>query len=253
MEYLFIAVSAFLASLVTFYSGFGLATILMPIVAIFFPLPIAIGLTAVVHLVHSVLRTGLLWKAIDWNIVFRFGIPALIAVIPGALALQKLSQFVPLKKYTLLSIHGEISILHLCIGLLLILFALMEMFPNKIRVKNLILGGILSGFFGGLSGNQGAIRSAFLIQTHLTKEAFIGTNAIIGAVVDLFRIVIYSWSFGQLLVHIDKALLGTALSGALAGIFLGMTLLKKVTIGFIQKVIIVLLYFLGTLLVLGII
>jgi hypothetical protein len=135
----------------------------------------------------------------------------------------------------------------------LILFATMEMFPNKIRIKNLMLGGVLSGFFGGLSGNQGAIRSAFLIQTHLGKEAFIGTNAFIGAVVDLFRIVIYSWSFGQLLVHIDKTLLGTALGGALAGIVLGMTLLKKVTIGFIQRVIVALLYFLGTLLVLGII
>ncbi|HEY5235856.1 MAG TPA: sulfite exporter TauE/SafE family protein [Rhabdochlamydiaceae bacterium] len=253
MEYLLITLSAFLASLVTFYSGFGLATILMPIIAVFFPLPIAIVLTAVVHLVHSLLRTGLLWKAINWKIVIRFGIPALIAVIPGALALQALSQIAPLKKYTFFAIHGEISILHLCIGLLLIMFATMEMFPNKIRVKNLMLGGVLSGFFGGLSGNQGAIRSAFLINTHLGKEAFIGTNAIIGAVVDIFRIVIYSWSFGQLLIHIDKALLGTALGGALAGIFLGMILLKKVTIGFIQKVIVALLYFLGTLLVLGII
>lgn len=253
MEYLLITLSAFLASLVTFYSGFGLATILMPIIAIFFPLPIAIGLTAVVHLVHSLLRTGLLWKAINWEVVVRFGIPALLAVIPGALALQKLSQFAPLKKYTVFSIHGEISILHLCIGLLLILFATMEMFPNKIRVKNLMLGGILSGFFGGLSGNQGAIRSAFLIQTHLGKEAFIGTNAIIGAVIDLFRIVIYSWSFGQLLVHIDKALLTAAIGGALAGICLGMILLKKVTIGFIQRVLVALLYFLGTLLDLGII
>jgi hypothetical protein len=72
-------------------------------------------------------------------------------------------------------------------------------------------------------------------------------------VVDLFRIVIYSWSFGQLLLHIDKPLLGTALGGAFAGIFLGMSLLKKVTMGFIQKVIVILLYFLGTLLVLGII
>jgi len=253
MEYFFIAVSAFLASLVTFYSGFGLATILMPVIAVFFPLPVAIGLTAIVHLVHSVLRAGLLWKAIQWDVVFRFGIPALMAVIPGALALQKLSHFAPLRKYTVLGIHGEISVLHIFIGVLLILFASMEMFPQKIGVKNLILGGILSGFFGGLSGNQGAIRSAFLIQTHLNKEAFIGTNALIGAVVDLFRIAIYSWSFGQLLVHIDKTLLGAAFGGALTGIFLGMALLKKVTIALIQQIIVGLLYFLGALLVFGLI
>ncbi|HEX2579871.1 MAG TPA: sulfite exporter TauE/SafE family protein [Rhabdochlamydiaceae bacterium] len=253
MEYFFIAVSAFLASLVTFYSGFGLATLLMPVIAVFVPLPLAIGLTAIVHLVHSVLRAGLLWKAIHWDIVFRFGIPALMAVLPGALVLQQLSHFAPLKKYTVWGFHGEISLLHLFIGVLLILFASMERFPQKIGVKNLMLGGILSGFFGGLSGNQGAIRSAFLIQTRLSKEAFIGTNALIGAVVDLFRIAVYSWSFGQLLVHIDKPLLGTALGGALAGIFLGMTVLKKVTIAFIQRLILTLLYFLGTLLVLGLI
>ncbi len=253
MEYLLIGLSAFLASLVTFYSGFGLATILMPIIAVFFPLPIAIGLTAVVHFVHSLLRTGLLWKAIDWKIVLRFGIPALIAVIPGALALKELSKFAPLKKYTIFSIAGEITLLHLCIGILLILFATMEMFPNKIRVKNLMLGGALSGFFGGLSGNQGAIRSAFLIHTHLGKEAFIGTNAFIGAVVDIFRIAIYSWSFGQLLVSIDKTLLWSAVGGAFVGVFLGMILLKKVTMTFIQQIVIVLLYLLGALLALGII
>lgn len=120
-------------------------------------------------------------------------------------------------------------------------------------MKSLTLGGILSGFFGGLSGNQGAIRSAFLIHTHLGKEAFIGTNAIIGAVIDLFRLVIYSWSFGQILIDIDKPLLAAAVGGALLGVFLGMILLKKVTIRFIQRIIVALLYFLGALLVIGII
>jgi uncharacterized membrane protein YfcA len=253
MEYCIIALSSFLASLVTFYSGFGLATILMPVIAIFFPLPIAIGLAAVVHLVHSMLRTGLLWKAIDWKIVVHFGIPALIAVIPGALALQKLSHFAPLTTYTFFSIKGEVSILHLCIGLLLIFFATLEMFPREYRVKNLILGGALSGFFGGLSGNQGAIRSVFLVNMDLDKEAFIGTNAVIGVVVDIARLVIYSFSFGTLLVQADRTLLGVALGGALAGIFLGMFLLRKATIAFIQKVIIALLYLLGILLAVGII
>lgn len=253
MEYIIIAVCSFLASLVTFYSGFGLGTILMPIVAIFFPLPVAIGLTAVVHLLHNVLRTGLLWKAIDWKVVLRFGIPALFAAIPGALALQGLSRIAPIQNYSIFSIRGEISILHICIGLLLILFATMEMFPNKYRVKNLFFGGMLSGFFGGLSGNQGAIRSAFLIQADLGKESFIGTNAAISVVVDIVRLVIYSLSFGQLLLHLDASLLGAAIGGALAGICLGMIMLRRVTLAFIQKVIIVLLYFLGILLAAGIV
>lgn len=253
MDYFFIAITAFLASLVTFYSGFGLATILMPIFAVFFPLPIAIGLAAVIHLLNSLLRTELLWKAIDWNIALRFGIPSLIAVVPGAWVLQELSKVAPIKTYTIFTIPAQISILHLCIGVLLIFFATMESLPTQIKFKNLVIGGLFSGFFGGLSGHQGAIRSAFLINTGMGKEAFIGTNAIIGAVVDTTRLVIYSFSFGALLIHVNQYLLMTAFGGALAGIFLGMILLKKVTIGFIQKLMIGLLYFLGFLLILGVI
>lgn len=253
MEYFFIALTAFLASLVTFYSGFGLATLLMPIVAIFFPLPLAIGLTAVVHLVHSLFRTGLLWKFIDWKIVVQFGMPALIAAVPGALTLKKLSQIAPLKKYMFLSLPAEISLLHICIGTLLIVFATLEMFPYRFRVKNLLIGGALSGFFGGLSGHQGAIRSAFMIQMKLNKEAFIGTSAVISIAVDSVRLVLYQLSFGQMLSSIDKPLLWTAVSSALVGIFLGMGLLKKVTMGLIQNLIMVLLYALGSLLILGLI
>jgi acyl-CoA reductase-like NAD-dependent aldehyde dehydrogenase len=38
------------------------------------------------------------------------------------------------------------------------------------------VGGLLSGFFGGLSGHQGALRSVFLLRAGLTKESFIATG-----------------------------------------------------------------------------
>ena len=53
------------------------------------------------------------------------------------------------------------------------------------------LGGLLSGFFGGLSGHQGALRSAFLAKAGLTTERFVGSNAVIGFLVDLTRIAVY--------------------------------------------------------------
>lgn len=254
LEYLLIAISTFFASLISFFSGFGLGTILMPVMAIFLPLPIAIGLTAIIHLVHNVLKTGMLWKAIDWNIALRFGSTALAASIPGALLLKGLSEFTPIKEYSFLGIKGEILLLHICIGLLLILFATMEAFPHKIyRIKNLFFGGAISGFFGGLSGNQGALRSIFLINTNLDTKAFIGTNAVIAVIVDIIRLVIYSLSFQHLLTRAHVPLLSIAVIAGMSGVFLGMVLLKKITIEFIQKIIIALLYLLGTLLVLGII
>lgn len=253
-EYALIAVCTFFASLISFYSGFGLGTLLMPIVAIFLPLPVAIGLTAIVHLLHNLLKSMLLWEAVDWKIAIPFGSAALLASIPGALLLKELSEFAPVKKYTIFSINGEISILHIAIGLLLIVFATLEAMPNKIfEIKNLVFGGILSGFFGGLSGNQGAFRSAFLIRAHLDKETFIGTNATIATVVDIVRLIVYGLTFGQLLEGIDKPFLWGAIGGALGGVCLGMILLRKVTIAFIQKVIIALLYFLGIFLIVGLI
>ncbi len=216
--YLTIAISAFLASLISFFSGFGLGTILMPVMAIFFPLPIAISFTAIIHLLQNSLKTYLLWRVIDWNVALKFGLTALIASIPGALLLKELSVFGSAKEYVFLGIKGAVS-----------------------------------GFFGGLSGNQGALRSVFLINTNLDKNAFIGTNAMISMMVDIARLVVYSLSFSHLLASANLSLCGIAIAAAGGGVLLGMTLLKKVTIEFIQKLIIVLLFLLGTLLILGII
>lgn len=252
MEYLIIALSALLASLLTFYSGFGLGTILMPVAALFVPLPLAIALTALVHLLHNLLKTALLWKAIDWQIVLRFGVAAAIASLPGALTLKALSGFDPLYTYSLFSVPAHISLLHIFIGLLLILFATLELFPQKIpKFKNLFLGGALSGFFGGLSGNQGAFRSAFLLHYSLSKESFIATNAVIASAVDSVRLGIYAISFSYLITPKGAPVLWAAAGGAMAGIFLGMLLLRKTTLSFIQTTIVCLLYLFGILLIAG--
>ncbi|MBS0615038.1 MAG: sulfite exporter TauE/SafE family protein [Verrucomicrobia bacterium] len=253
MEYFLIATCAFLASLLAFYSGFGLGTLLMPVIAIFFPLPVAIALTAVVHLLHSALRTGLLWKEVNWNIVLRFGIPAVLAAIVGAWLLKKLAFLGPIGSYEWFG-RREISLLHLLIGGLLIAFATLELFPRKgYQMKSLFWGGVLSGFFGGFSGNQGAFRSLFLMNADLQMKSFIGTNALISVAVDGVRLIIYGLSFGMLLKNIQGSLWLSTMGGAIGGVGLGMLFLKKITLIHIQKVIIVLLYLFGILLALGII
>ena len=254
MEYGFVALCAFAASLVSFYSGFGLGTMLMPIVAIFVPLPIAIALTAVVHLLHNLVKTGFLWKEIDRSVVLRFGGAAILAAIPGAWLLGRLSILAPLRTYSFLDITSEVSLLHLLVGGLLILFATLELLVKRgWSGQHLFLGGALSGFFGGLTGNQGAFRSAFLAHSHLGAKTFIGTNAAISVCVDVIRLIFYGVSFWSLLMSLDPLLLATALGGAFVGIFVGLAFLKKVAIGFIQKVIVVLLYGLGILIAMGLI
>lgn len=253
MDYVIVSLCAFVASLISFYSGFGLGTVLMPIFAIFFSLPIAIGLTAIVHLFHNLIKAGILWKWIHWKVGFQFGGVAIISASIGAWLLQKLTIFTPIKTYSFMNIEGEITILHMLIGLLIIFFATIETFPQiNLKVKNLYLGGVLSGFFGGLSGHQGALRSLFLVHLNLRKEAFIGTSALISTAVDLIRILIYGLSFRNLLEGVKPYFLMTGIAGALFGILVGLAFLQEITIQLIRKLIAFLLYILGVLLIIGI-
>ena len=87
MELLWIGLAALFAAGLTLFSGFGLGTLLTPVFALFFPLPLAIAGTAVVHLANNVFKLGLLVKHADWRVVWRFGLPAMAAAVLGALLL----------------------------------------------------------------------------------------------------------------------------------------------------------------------
>ncbi|MFW6290263.1 MAG: hypothetical protein ACOC0R_04780 [Mariniphaga sp.] len=52
-ELIIISIAAFFTAVLTFFSGFGLGTILMPVFALFFPVDIAIALTGVVHFTNN--------------------------------------------------------------------------------------------------------------------------------------------------------------------------------------------------------
>jgi uncharacterized membrane protein YfcA len=117
----------------------------------------------------------------------------------------------------------------------------------------LIVGGILSGFFGGLSGNQGALRSAFLIKSGLSKESFIATGVVIACIVDFSRLGIYMTRFSQSGLQANITLVLAATLSAFAGAFLGSKLLKKVTLSAVQALVTVLLVVLSLALGLGLI
>lgn len=114
------------------------------------------------------------------------------------------------------------------------------------------LGGVLSGFFGGLSGMQGALRSAFLIHAGLTKEAFVGTGAVIAALIDLSRLGVYSTSLGSQSSELNYALLSGAVIAAFAGAFIGSRNLNRVTMVGVQRLVGVLLLLVAVSLIAGI-
>lgn len=224
----------------------------MPVIAMFFPVPIAIAITAIVHLLNNLFKLVFLWRNVNILVLLGFGLPAFIAAIIGALLLDYISILEAITTYQLSEHNFTITPVKLAAGILLIIFSTAELVPfsNKLTTHNFSLsfGGALSGFFGGLSGHQGAFRSAFLIQAKLDKTVFIATNSAIAAMVDISRIIIYGFTFDLILIETQSTLIFLATISAFLGVFLGARLIKKVTIGFIQKLVAIMLYLLGGLL-----
>ncbi len=252
---LIIASTAFFASILTFYSGFGLGTLLMPVIAIFFSLTTAIALTAVVHLANNLFKLFILWREVDWLITTKFGIPALLAAIPGAWLLANLANEKVLFTYQLFNLDFIITPIKLTIGLLLIIFAIIEWFSIASQFnftkKHMVWGGALSGFFGGLSGHQGAFRSGFLLHANLSARQFIATNAVIASLVDVMRLVIYGLNITLITANIAPSLIATTTIAALAGVFIGKIYIQKITITLIQKLVAIMLLTIGILLSVG--
>lgn len=257
MEYLIICLVAFLGSGLTLFSGFGLGTILVPVFAIFFPVDLAIALTAIVHFLNNIFKLILLGKHANKRVILVFGIPSVIAAFLGAYLLTVISNAEPLYAYAISGRVFHITPIKLVIGLLLIFFALFDIIPKLASLTfpphYLFLGGLLSGFFGGLSGNQGALRSAFLIRANLSKEAFIATGVVIACLIDISRLTVYSGQILKLEGEISYGLVITATLAAFAGAFIGSRLVKKITIKTLQYIVATVLIIFGSLLASGII
>ena len=257
VEIIILSLAALVTSLLTFFSGFGLGTILMPVFAICFPVNLAIALTGVVHFLNNIFKLSLVGLKADKQVVIRFGIPAFIAALAGAYLLLQISDLQPIFRYALWNKAYSITPVKLIISVLLIFFALTEVIPYFKNLQfgkdKLIIGGLLSGFFGGLSGNQGALRSAFLIKSNLSKEAFVATGIVIACMVDFSRLGVYTTRFSKSGLQDNLTLVIAATLSAFIGAYVGNRLLKKVTLKTVQIIVTVMLFILSIALGLGIV
>lgn len=255
MEFLVIGLAALIGSGLTLFSGFGLGTILVPVFALFFPLDMAILLTAIVHFLNNSFKFILLGKNANWQVIIRFGLPAIVFAYLGAEVLKRVEHLPEITHYSIQQHNFEITWVKVIIGLLLIVFAIIEMVSSKWQVdrKYLPFGGILSGFFGGLSGHQGALRSVFLLRSGLSKEGFIATGVVIACLVDIARLTNYIPEIIKKGNEINYSLLIFTTLTAFTGVWLGNKLVKKVTIRFLQILVSVLLIVFGISMMTGII
>ena len=262
MDYTIVAVAALIVSALALYSGFGLGTLLMPVFALFFPIPVAVASTAVVHMANNIFRVVFVGRGADWRVVLTFGIPAAALAIPGAFLLIQMSDMTPITTYNIGEKEFAVTAIKLVVAGLILAFAGFELIPyfSKAEVPRrwIPLGGAVSGFFGGLSGHQGALRSAVLANTGLDAPAFVGTVSVCAFMVDISRLTVYGFVFfAEDFTNISEgnsvALVGVATLAALLGTYASSKFLKQVTMTTIRRVVATMLIAIGLALASGLV
>lgn len=161
MEYVVVSAVAFVMSGVTLFSGFGLGTVLMPVFALFFPVPVAIAATAVVHLANNGFKLVLIGRQADWTVVRRFGVAAAAAALAGAGMLSLFASLPAVVAYRLGGREFQVTAVKAVIGALIVVFAWLEASRRFERLtfspRHLVAGGVLSGFFGGAVRQPGRL------------------------------------------------------------------------------------------------
>ena len=255
MELFIILLTVFIGSTLTFFSGFGLGTILLPVMCLFFSIDVAIAATAVVHFFNSFFKFILIFRHINIKLLLSFGGLAIPFSFLGAWVLSNAKTTDVFIHYSLPFYKMDVSLINFSLGWIMIVFAYIELFWKKKEIKiskiGLYLGGAMSGFFGGFSGHQGALRAMILSKTNISKEEFVATSSTIGLLIDLTRIGVYSFSFSFTENKPFQITLLLSIIIAFIGSYLGSKLLKKTTFKFVQFIVSILLFTFGVLLVLG--
>ncbi len=255
LEYLPVIIAALAGSCLSFFCGFGLGTLLLPAFLLFFPLEIAIAASAVVHMLNNIFKLVLVGKYADWSVIKGFGLMSVVGAIVGALSLTLVSHLSPIATYSMRGAAYNITPINLIVGLIIIGFAVLEVSPRFQKMtfskRMLPVGGLVSGYFGGLSGHQGALRSAFLMKAGLSKEAFIGTRVVAAMLVDFSRITVYSTQIKSGWTLINPYLVTAATLAAFTGAWLGNKWMKKTELSVINIIISIALVLFGIALIAG--
>ncbi len=169
------------ASAIGTATGFGTSTVMIPVMVLFVPPPIALLFVGIVHLCGDIWKVLLFKRGLDWKLILGFGLSGIAASFLGAsLSLQV--QGFPLKR-----ILGAFLILYVTF-----LFLKREWALPKTH-GTAVCGGALSGLFAGFFGVGGAVRGAFLTAFNLPKEVYIFTSGLIALFIDATRVSRYIW------------------------------------------------------------
>ena len=188
--------------------GFGIGSLLTPLLAARVGTPAAVAAVALPHAAATALRCWRLRRAIDLEVLRGFGALSAAGGLAGALFYTRLGG----------------RALTVALGALLLLTAVAGLggLADRWRPRGAgaIALGLVSGLFGGLAGNQGGVRAAALLAFALAPRAFVATSTATGLLVDAARTPVYLWRAGPTLLALALPI-AVATAGVLAGTLLG--------------------------------
>lgn len=209
--------AAGLAEVLGTMAGFGAATILTPVAALFMDMKTAIVVVAGFHFFGNGARLVFFGRSIHWKTWVQFGLTGVALSVLGAR----------------ITTHLSSAAVTLLFGLFLLAYVGgSALAPGRVRLPGTPLmlagGGAVSGFIAGLIGTGGAIRSVCLLAFGLPKEVYLGTSAAIALVVDGTRLPIYL--AGGLLPPQMAPVLVSLIAVAFAGAWVGQRLVRRVSV-----------------------
>jgi hypothetical protein len=205
-------------------SGFGIGSLLTPMLAVRIGTKLAVAAVAIPHAAGTALRFWLLRKAIDRRVLWSFGLTSAAGGLLGAL----------LHSY---AASRALTIVFACLLIFAGVLGLTGL-ARRMRFRGAAAwaAGALSGAFGGLVGNQGGIRSAAMLGLDVPRDAFIATATAIALMVDGARLPVYLWTEGRELAGLWPALAALSV-GVLAGTLGGARLLRGIPEPIFRKIV----------------
>lgn len=200
------AAVGFFAGAVGGMAGFGVGSILTPLLALHLGTRTAVAAVTIPHIVANAIRFWTLRGSLDRRVLLTFGLTSAAGGLAGAL------------------LHAVVAsrLLTLTLAVLLILTGITGFAGITFRFgrRGTWVAGGVSGLLGGLVGSQGPIRAGAMTQFNLSKETFVATSTAIALIVDLARLPVYFVSDGRFLLHhgwLFGIVTGATVAGTLTG------------------------------------
>ena len=195
-------------------AGFGIGSFLTPVLAIRTGFGVAVAAVGIAHFFGSALRYWLLRLNVNRRMLLSFGILSAAGGLAGALLQGRASS----------------AALSIVFGGLMIFAGVSGLFrwSEKVHLKGTLawIVGAVSGFFGGLVGNQGGLRAAGLMGFNLRKAEFVATATAVALIVDVFRVPVYiATRSSQLSTYIPE--IAVMSLGVIVGTLVGAPLLRR--------------------------